>query len=92
MSKVVSKTYQSSLDLLGKIDVSVKEADQFTDVEEGERIVEVIYYHPIYGIRRTSMLYKKGSEKIKGAFHPLVQAVYEKCLGIKVEFEDEGNR
>jgi hypothetical protein len=62
----------------------------FADVEEGERIVEVIYYDPIYDIKRTSVRYKKGWEKIRGGFHPLVPAVYEKCLGINVEFAHEG--
>jgi len=63
--------------------------NMFINVEEGERIVEVIYYDPIYGIKRTSVRYKKGREKIGGAFYPVVPAVYEKCLGIKVEVEGD---
>jgi hypothetical protein len=61
----------------------------FMNVKDGERIADVIYYDPVYGISRTSVKYSKGREKIRGAFFPIVPAVYEKCLGIKVEVEDD---
>jgi hypothetical protein len=64
--------------------------NMFMSVKEGERIAEVIYYDPISGINRIMVKYSKGREKIKGAFFPIVPAVYEKCLGIKVEVEGDG--
>jgi hypothetical protein len=64
--------------------------NMFMSAKEGERIAEVIYYDPISGINRTMVKYSKGREKIRGAFFPIVPAVYEKCLGINVDVEGDG--
>jgi hypothetical protein len=61
----------------------------FKNVKEGERVFEVIYHEPVYGINRVTVKYSKGREKVRGAFFPIVPAAYEKCLGIKVEVEGD---
>jgi hypothetical protein len=61
---------------------------EFFDLEEGARAVEVIYYEPTGELAKRTVVYRPGSEKIRGAFHPIVPAAYEKCLLVRVEIEE----
>jgi hypothetical protein len=62
----------------------------FIDLGSGEKVVNVLYFLPSVEIERAYVRYIQGSEKIKTVTRAIVPAVYEKCLGIKVEVEGDG--
>lgn len=61
------------------------ESSKFTDLKENEKMLNVVYFLPSGEVERIYIKYSPGREKIEPATPPIVPAVYEKCLGIKVE-------
>jgi hypothetical protein len=63
------------------------ESSKFIDLKENEKMLNVVYFLPSGEVERIYIKYSPGREKIKPTTPPIVPAVYEKCLGVKVELE-----
>ncbi|MCC6057044.1 MAG: hypothetical protein LM583_10255 [Desulfurococcaceae archaeon] len=61
----------------------------FIDLEKDEKMIDVVYFIPNGEPARMYIRYSPGRERIRGAYYPIVPAVYVKCLGVKVEAEAE---
>ena len=55
------------------------------NAQEGEKMIDVIYFKPDGAPDRILIRYLPGNEKLRYGTLPIILAVYEKCLGVKVD-------
>jgi len=65
--------------------VVCRDASNVFGLGEGEKMIDVVYFKPDGTPDRMFIRYVPGYEKIRYGTLPIVLAVYEKCLGIKVD-------